>query len=124
MMHDCKDDDETKAHIHGCRLSLARHLALHYASFSPPASTASSSSRPVPDDNSDLFARFRRDPNNNTTSIEKELDRYLALDPNDAIDSGLSSLKWWQQHEHQFPRVARLARDVFACPSKSFYTCS
>jgi hypothetical protein len=47
------------------------------------------------------------------TSGDRELDRYLRLEPVETDDP----VQWWIDHKSSFPRLSRLALDIFAIPA-------
>lgn len=51
-----------------------------------------------------------------SVGIEEEFQSYLRVP---AIDAEDNVLKWWQQHEGRFPRLAKMARQYLAVPASS-----
>lgn len=50
-------------------------------------------------------------------SLQDEYTRYCLLDLVQEHKAG--HLDWWRLHETEFPRLARMARDIFSIPSMS-----
>jgi hypothetical protein len=51
-----------------------------------------------------------------SVGIEEEFQSYLRVP---AIDGEDNVLRWWQEHEGRFPRMARMARQYLAVPASS-----
>jgi hypothetical protein len=63
------------------------------------------------DDEEDDFKRRIVDHASNR--LENELDRYLAT----PVAHEVRPLDWWRKNQHEYPRLARMVRDVYAVPA-------
>ena len=57
-----------------------------------------------------------REESSDEDSEVSEWEKYMNL-PQAALSKGL--LEWWREHEHEFPNIARMAKQVLGCPACS-----
>jgi hypothetical protein len=68
----------------------------------------------LPDILDEYISRRKKGPK---PAFQDEYTRYCLLDTVPKLLAGY--LKWWSIHEAEFPRLARLARDIFGIPGMS-----
>jgi hAT family C-terminal dimerisation region len=56
------------------------------------------------------------DVDKSTLSVEDELNAYMHVQQ---VSTKVDPLLWWKQHQGEFPRLARMARQYLAVPATS-----
>jgi hypothetical protein len=102
--------------------AFIRHYRAHYSTLPTPSSTSASVPACKATINSaesdEFFSVFTRG-RQMVSAPQHELDAFFALNPDDYATSS-DPVKWWASRRSQFPRLSRMARDIFSIPGQSW----
>jgi hypothetical protein len=116
------DDFDLRSDIRDSHSAFIQHYHAHYSTLPTQSNTPASAPDGAAGVNSALegdkfFSVFTRG-RQSVSAPQQELDTFFALNPDDYATC-LDPVKWWASRQSQFPRLSRMARDIFSIPGQS-----
>jgi hypothetical protein len=112
------DDLELRSDIRDSHAAFIRHYHAHYSALPTLSGTsASDPTRGSPTEQDDEFFSLFTRGRQSVLAPQQELDTFLSLRP-DSYSTSSDPVKWWASRRSQFPRLSRMARDIFSIPGQ------